>query len=153
MEKIFRILVVFVLLMVIIYRFIRGREPAYRSYGYLTRRKPPLPEVIEQRLIPAVFRASGGSPADGSLVGSGAGSSEYPVGGDADAFLFDEAANILFCYSSKGSLTIFRRRAEETYKEMQWFAAPLNCTGLALDPLESRLYFEVEGSLFVYGAG
>lgn len=136
MEKIFRILVVFVLLMVIVSRFIRGKEPAYRSYGYLTRRKPPLPEVIEQRLIPAVF-----------------GSAEYPVGGDADAFLFDAASNLLFCYSSKGSLTIFRRRAEETYKEMQWLAVPLNCTGLALDPLESRLYFEVEGSLFVYGAG
>ena len=136
MEKIFRILVVFVLLMVIVSRFIRGKEPAYRSYGYLTRRKPPLPEVIEQRLIPAVF-----------------GSAEYPVGGDADAFLFDAASNLLFCYSSKGSLTIFRRRAEETYKEMQWLAVPLNCTGLALDPVESRLYFEVEGSLFVYGAG
>jgi len=136
MEKIFRILVVFVLLMVIISRFIRGREPAYRSYGYLTRRKPPLPAAIEQRLIPAVF----GSP-------------EYPVGGDADAFLFDAASDLLFCYSSKGSLTIFRRRAEDTYKEMQWLAVPLNCTALALDPQESRLYFEAEGSLFVYGAG
>jgi hypothetical protein len=136
MEKILRILVVFVLLMVIIYRFIRGREPGYRPYGYLTRRKPPLPPEIEQRLLPAVF-----------------GSSEFPVGGDADAFLFDAASDLLFCYSSKGSLTIFRRRAEETYKEMQWLAVPLNCTGLALDPLESRLYFEAEGSLFVYGAG
>ena len=136
MEKIFRILVVFVLLMVIVSRFIRGKEPAYRSYGYITRGKPPLPAATEQRLIPAVF-----------------GSAEYPVGGDADAFLFDAASNLLFCYSSKGSLTIFRRRAEETYKEMQWLAVPLNCTGLALDPVESRLYFEVEGSLFVYGAG
>ena len=136
MEKIFRILVVFVLLMVIVSRFIRGKEPAYRSYGYIKRGKPPLPAATEQRLIPAVF-----------------GLSEYPGGGDADAFLFDAASNLLFCYSSKGSMTIFRRRAEETYKEMQWLAVPLNCTGLALDPVESRLYFEVEGSLFVYGAG
>ena len=152
MEKIFRILIVFVLLMVIISRFIRGREPGYRPWGYLTRRKPPLPAAIEQRLIPAVFRAADGSAA-GLAGGSSDVSSEFPVGGDADAFLFDAAGNLLFCYSSKGSLTIFRRRAEETYKEMQWLAVPLNCTGLALDPVESRLYFEAEGALFVYTAG
>ena len=148
MEKIFRILIVFVLLMVIIYRFVRGREPGYRPYGYLTRRKPPLPPEIEQRLLPAVFGSKGGLSDEPE-----GGSSHYPVGGDADAFLFDAASDLLFCYSSKGSLTIFRRRAEETYKEMQWLAVPLNCTALALDPLESRLYFEAEGSLFVYGAG
>jgi hypothetical protein len=34
---------------------------------------------------------------------------------------------------------------------MQWLSAPLNCTGMALDPLDGKLYLEAGGYLFVYG--
>lgn len=134
MEKILQILAVFVILMLVISRFIRGREPRYRPYDYLLRRKPPLPPEVEQRLVAAVF-----SPVNG----------HYPV--TADAFLFDEANRLMFCYSAEGALVIFREQAAEKYKEMQSLAVPLNCTAMALDPTDNNLYFEAGGFLFVYG--
>ena len=139
MEKIIRIVIVFALLMLVVNRFIRGREPRYRPYDYLTRRKPPLPVVVEQRLIAAVF---------GPLEGMG----DHPAVLQADALLVDAVNQLLFCYSAAGSLTILRQQAQGHYREMQSLAVPLNCTGMALDPEESKLYFEAEGYLFVYGA-
>jgi hypothetical protein len=127
MEKILQILAVFVLMTLIIHRFIKGREPRYQPYNYLARLKPPLIAAIGQRLVTAVFEA-----------------------GQTDALLVDEARQLLFAYNATGSLKIYRRKGEEHVKEMQWLAAPLNCTGMALDPEEGKLYLEAEGSLFVY---
>jgi hypothetical protein len=127
-EKILQILAVFVLMMLIIHRFIRGRETAYRPYNYLTRLRPPLAAEISQRLLTAAVAA-----------------------GQTDAMLMDEARQLLFSYHSAGSLTIHRRREDHRLREMQWLAAPLNCTGMALDPEDGRLYLEAEGYLFVYG--
>ena len=138
MEKILQILAVFVILMLVITRFIRGREPRYRPYDYLLRRKPPLPPEVEQRLVAAVF-----APGNG----------RYPVNMTADAFLFDEVNRLLFCYSAEGALTIFKEQTAERYKEMQSLAVPLNCTAMALDPDDGKLYFEASGFLFVYGQG
>ena len=128
MEKILQIIAVFVLMMIIIHRFIRGRDPRYRPYNYLTRLKPPLAAEVGHRLMTAVLEA-----------------------GQAEAFIIDEARQLLFSYSAIGSLTIHRRKEDHGYKEMQWLAAPLNCTGMALDPEEGKLYLEAEGYLFVYG--
>ena len=107
----------------VIHRFIRGRDPVYRPYNYLTRLTPPLTAEISQRLLTAVFAE-----------------------GRQEAFLVDEAGQLRFSYNAEGSLTIHRQK-----KEMQWLAAPLNCTGMALDPEEGKLYLEAEGYLFVYG--
>ncbi|HEY4336053.1 MAG TPA: hypothetical protein VGM89_09150 [Puia sp.] len=123
MEKILQILAVFVLMMLIIQRFIRGREAQYQSYNYLTRLRPPLTVELGQRLVTAVFEAESG-----------------------DSVLADEARQLVFSYHAAGSLTIHWRE-----KERQWLAAPLNCTGMALDPVDGRLYLEAEGFLFVYG--
>ena len=128
MEKILQIVAVFVVMALVIHRFIRGKEPAYRPYNYLTRLKPPVAAEVGQRLVAAVFDEG------------------------VDAFLVDETRQLSFTYGATGSLTIHRRRAEGQLKEMQWLAAPLNCTGMALDPQEGRLYLEAEGYLFVYGA-
>ena len=54
MEKIFQIVLVFVLLMLIIARFLRGPGSRYRAYDYQGRRKPPLPEDMVERLLPGV---------------------------------------------------------------------------------------------------
>lgn len=121
-------------MMLIVNRFIRGREPRYRPYGYLTRLKPPLASEVGQRLITAVF-----------------GVAKEGVPGVVDAFISDEGGRLLFCYSAVGSLIIYRRREEGNFKEMQWLAAPLNCTGMALDPMDGKLYLEAGGYLFVYG--
>ena len=111
------------MLALIIHRFIRGREPAYQPYDFLSRIRPPLAAAIDQRLFRAVFEA-----------------------GQADALLVDETRKLRFSYSATGSLTIHRQQ-----KEMQWLAAPLNCTAMALDPEDGKLYLEAGGYLFVYG--
>ncbi|HVU97043.1 MAG TPA: hypothetical protein VHE34_17555 [Puia sp.] len=123
MEKVLQILAVFVLLALVVHRFIRGREPVYQPFDYLTRLKPPLAAAISDRLLRAVM---------GSAEG--------------DVILTDEARQLEFLYSAAGSLTIYWRT-----KEMQWLAAPLNCTAMGIDPEEGRLYLEAEGYWFVYG--
>jgi hypothetical protein len=123
MEKVLQILAVFVLLALVVHRFIRGREPVYQPFDYLTRLKPPLAAAISVRLLRAVM---------GSAEG--------------DVILTDEARQLEFLYGAAGSLTIYWRT-----KEMQWLAAPLNCTAMGIDPEEGRLYLEAEGYWFVYG--
>jgi len=144
MEKVLQILIVFVLLMVVVSRFFREREPRFRPYDYLNRLKPPLPAGVEERLIAAVFGAEEGRESYG-VEGDGA-------EGRADAFLSDVDSRLLFCYSVVGRLVIYRRLLQGGYKQVQELAAPLDCTGMALDPEDGRLYFEVSGYLFVYGA-
>ncbi len=138
MEKIFQILAVFVLLMLVIGRFLRGRESRYRPYDYLTRQKPPLRDGVLERLISAVFWSEEDRRS-------------YAVEGEVDAFLFDEVNRLLFCYRTAGSLTIFRQLSPDKYREMQSLAVPLDCTAMGLDPQDGRLYFEAGGYLFLYG--
>ena len=123
MEKVLQILAVFVLLALVIHRMIRGREPVYLPYEYLTRLRPPLVEGISLRLVKAIIEDGG-----------------------QDVVLADEVRQLDFLYRAEGSLTIYWRT-----REMQWLAAPLNCTAMALDPEDGRLYLEAEGYWFVYG--
>jgi hypothetical protein len=123
MDKILQILAVFVLLALVIHRMIKGREPAYRPYNYLTRVKAPLAMELSRRLVTAVFGPEPGN-----------------------AILADEARHLDFAYQAEGSLTIYWKT-----KEMQWLAAPLNCTGMAFDPEDGKLYLEAGGYFFVYG--
>jgi hypothetical protein len=141
MEKVLQILVVFGLLMLVVSRFYREREPRFRPYDYLNRLKPPLPVGVEERLIAAVFGVEEGQERAG-----------LDVEVDADAFLSDEDRRLLFCYSVVGRLVIYRQGSKGGYKQVQELAAPLDCTAMALDPEDGRLYFEVSGYLFVYGA-
>ena len=135
MDKIFQILVVLVLLMLLISRFIKGREPHYRPYDYIKRFTPPLPPGVEERLIAAV---------PGAPEGLGAGLAE----GIVDMFVVAEG--IVFCYGAVGRLTIFRMEGER-YKQLQELPVPLQCTAMALDPADGTLYFEASGFLFAYG--
>jgi len=123
MEKVLQILAVFVLLALVVHRMIKGREPVYQPFDYLTRLKPPLAAAISDRLLRAVMESA-----------------------EREVILADEARQLEFLYSAAGSLTIYWRT-----KEMQWLAAPLNCTAVAIDPEEGRLYLEAEGYWFVYG--
>lgn len=122
-------------MMLIIRRFIRGREPRFHPYDYIVRIKPPLASVIAQRLVPAVFTL----PEDRG---------RYPVEGGVDAILLYDAGGLVFCYSAVGRLTIFR---QQPLRQLQELAVPLDCTAIAFDPADERLYFEAEGSLLVYG--
>jgi hypothetical protein len=123
MEKVLQILAVFVLLALVIHRMIKGRDPVYRPYDYLTRLRPPLNLEVSLRMVTAVIGEEPGN-----------------------AVLADEARQLDFAYHAEGSLTIYWRK-----KEMQWLAAPLDCTAMGLDPVDGRLYLEAGGYLFVYG--
>jgi|ERR1700722_8358178 hypothetical protein len=135
MDKIFQILAVFALLMLVARRFIKGREPRFHPYDYINRIKPPLPPAVAERLVSAVFVL----PEDRG---------RYPVEGGVDAFLLYEAGGLVFCYSAVGRLTLFR---QQPLRQLQELAVPLDCTAIAFDPADERLYFEAGGSLLVYG--
>jgi hypothetical protein len=138
MEKIFQILAVFALMMLVVRRFIRGRESRFHPYDYIDRIKPPLATDLAQRLVPAVFAL----PEDRG---------RYPVEGGVDAFLLYETGGLVFCYNAEGRLTIFRQLPTEPIRQLQELAVPLNCTAIAFDPADEKLYFEAGGFLFVYG--
>ena len=140
MDKIFQILAVFALLMLIVRRFIKGREPRFHPYDYIDRFKPPLATDTAQRLVPATFASLEDRV-------------RYPVEGEVDAFLFDEAGGLLFCYSAVGRLTIFRQLPGEVSRQVQELPVPLDCTAIAFDPADGKLYFEAGGFIFVYGHG
>jgi hypothetical protein len=135
MEKIFQILAVFALMMLVVRRFIKGREPRFHPYDYVSRIKPPLPPVVAERLVSAVFVL----PDDRG---------RYPVEGGLDAFLLYPAGGLVFCYSAVGRLTIFR---QAPLRQLQELAVPLDCSAIAFDPGNERLYFEAGDALFVYG--
>ena len=121
MDKIFQILAVFVVLLLVISRFIKGREPRYRPYDYIKRFKPPLPADVEARLIPWV-----------------------------DGILDHDAEGLRFSYEAVGRLTIYRREGDR-YQQKQELPVPLDCVAMALDPADGKLYFESSGFIFVYG--
>jgi hypothetical protein len=130
MEKILQILAVFSLLLLLIWRSIRGREERFRRLSYLTRLRPPLPEDVRRRLVVGVF---GGEP------------------GEADAYLVDEERRLVFRYRVDGKLTVHRRMADGRERELQELSVPMDCSGLAWDAEEQQLYLEEGGDLFVYG--
>ena len=140
MDKIFQILAVFALLMLIVRRFIKGREPRFHPYDYIDRFKPPLATDTAQRLVPATFASLEDRV-------------RYPVEGEVDAFLFDQAGGLLFCYSAVGRLTIFRQLPGEASRQVQELPVPLDCTAIAFDSADGKLYFEAGGFIFVYGHG
>ena len=132
MDRIFQILAVLALLTLVVSRFIKGQEPRYRPYDYLRRLKPPLPPGIEERLVMAIAGAPEGLPE-----------------GRVDLFIID--AGLVFCYNAEGRLTIYQQEGDR-YKQKQELPVPLDCTAMALDPAEGRLYFEVNGFIFQYGS-
>src|SRR5580658_9753594 len=96
MDRVLQILAVFVLLMLLISRSIRGREERFRRFSYLARVRPPLAAEVMERLIAGVF---------------GAGGEAHGVALEADAFLWDEDRRMLLLYRLDGKLTINRRMA------------------------------------------
>ena len=125
MDKVLQILLVFGLVTLLIHRFIRGKGPQYLPYDFLVRLRPPLAVGVEQRLHIA-----------------------EPVEGEGFEL---EKDDLLFSYRLTGSLTIYRRRQQGGKREMQELAVPVDCTAMAIDPTNNKLYFEAGGYWFVYG--
>ena len=137
MEKILQILAVFALLMLVVARFIREREEKFRRFGFLGRLKGGLQgggDLMEGVFGPSEERERLGVP-DGM-----------------DAFLFDEGSRLLFCYTVEGRLTIYRRLAGGTKRELQELSVPLDCSAIWWNPQDWKIFLEEEGEWFVYGA-
>jgi hypothetical protein len=126
MDKVIQILIVFGLVVLLIYRFIRGKGPHYLPYDFILRLRGPLGAEVEARLIVA-----------------------DRVDGEGFEASRDE---LLFCYRSTGSLTIYRRNQEGGARQMQELAVPADCAAMAVDPVENKIYFEAGGYWFVYGS-
>jgi hypothetical protein len=144
MEKVLQILAVFVLLMLLIWRSIRGREERFRRFSFLGRVKAPAPEVVRLRLVVGVFESMERS----GIVGE---REAYGVPEGVDAFLWDEDSGLLLFYRVDGKLAVCRRTAGGRNRELQELAVPMDCTGLAWDPVERKIYLEEAGDWFVYG--
>jgi hypothetical protein len=138
MERVLQILAVAGLLMLLIWRSIRGREERFRRFSYLGRVRAPFPEDVRLRLVGGVF-------------GMGAGREAFGVPLEAGAFLWDEESRILLLYWPDGKLTINGRMAGGRNRELQELSVPMDCTGLGWDPLERKIYLEEDGDWFIYG--
>jgi hypothetical protein len=134
MEKVLQILAVFGLLMFVIWRSIR-KEERFRRFSYLSKLRPPLMEEIRQRLVMGVFESEG-KP------------SGVPV--DVDGYLIDEESGLILFYRMDGKLTV-NRRFGGGLRELQEMAVPMDCTGMAWDAQEKKIYLEEGGDFFVYG--
>ncbi|HXD77355.1 MAG TPA: hypothetical protein VN616_06085 [Puia sp.] len=138
MEKVLQILLVFALMMLVIWRSIRGKEDRYRKLSYLFRERKPLPEAIGGRLIPG-------------MSGEAAEREGYSIPGDADAFLPDDEGRLLFTYFADGKLTVSRWSPSGRKKELQELSVPMDCSALAWDPEVRRVYLEDGEFWYVYG--
>jgi hypothetical protein len=137
MDRVLQILAVFVLLMLLIWRSIRGREEQFRRFSYLARVRPPLAAEVIERLVSGVF---------GAVEARG----PYGVPDRVDAVLWDEESRMVLLYWLDGKLTINRRMAGGRNRELQELAVPMDCTGMAWDPQERKIYLEEDGDWFVY---
>src|SRR5580658_9346062 len=129
MDKVLQILAVFALLMLLIWRSIRGREDRFRRFSYMARVRPPLSEEVRHRLVVGIFGQAGVREALGET-------------NEAEAFLWDEESRMLLLYWRDGKLTIYRRMGGGRNREMQELAVPMDCTGMGWDPVERKIYVE-----------
>jgi hypothetical protein len=136
MEKIFQILAVFVLLMLVITRFVRSREFKFREYIFLRRISHSLPPDISRRLLttllspfaapsPAadrenglVFQRAPDTTGGLEIVDEGKGLVVALLEIDpVDALLFDPVTRLIYCCSVQGVLTIVRQTGREGQPE------------------------------------
>ncbi len=167
MEKIFQILAVFVLLMLVITRFIRDREFKFREYIFLRRIRYPLPADISQRLLRSWLDPDAAPlPAtdrENSLVfrrrPDATGVLEIVDEENAvvvslleidpfDALLFDPGTRLIYCCSTQGAITIVRQSARDAYQVLQLLAVPLNGELMALDPAGQEITYVGSGEYF-----
>jgi hypothetical protein len=123
MEKVFKILVVFVLLMLLIVYFIRSRERKFREYVF-SHRIPDDRDVMDEMMLP-----------------------DSVISHEGVATITDADARLSYVYHVDGTLTIFR---QGTQKEVQRLIVPARAYFLSFDPVKEELYLHHEGEIYVY---
>jgi len=169
MEKVFKIVAVFILLILVIVYSVQVREKRYRAYSFSRRINLSPAGKPEQALtIDMIVPEGGGRQAfdrDENLSFY-AGESELnfmvidtltgqilvsvlleePI----DLLLFDPFSRLIFCTNAEGMLTIIRQNSREVYKIVQRLSIPKGNHGLSLDPHSGKLYIYRDGAIYVY---
>jgi hypothetical protein len=138
MEKVLQILLVFALLLLLIWRSIRGKENRFRRFSYLSRLREPAQEGVRERWIAGTFGATEDRRG-------------YGVPDEADAYLLDEDGGLLFCYRMEGKLFVYHWAPGSRNRELQEMSVPMDCTGLSWDPVERKIYLGEGEYWYVYG--
>lgn len=168
MEKIYKILAVFGLLMLAITYSMYARERKFREYYFSKRINLPFPGDPDWDLlfIHAAVGEEGAritdsenqlsfSPGIGptllvSDAATGNTIATIPLEEKAEALVFDPATRLIYSCSAEGALTIIRQGSRGIYKIAQRLLIPKGCHTLILDPKTGRIYLPVEGSVLVY---
>jgi len=175
MEKIYKILAVFGLLMLAITWSMYARERRFREYFFSKRLSPLLPwdpgnELLSAQVVRegegAIAEAADredrlafhpGPPEEKRLSVSdwqtGDPIAEIQLEENPDAIIFDAAARLIYSYSSEGALTIIRQTNRSVYKVVQRLLLPRNGDLLAVDPQKGRIYLSAGGSVYIYTTG
>lgn len=133
MDKVFKILIVFALLMLVIVWSYRAREKKYREYSLFKKAILPFPGDPDWEMLEA--------------AGTGAAADE-----EGNSLVFDPLTKLIYRYSGEGLLTILRQGDHEDPKIMQELPAPKNGLRLALDPQTGKLYLLTEGLVWIYAS-
>ncbi len=123
MEKVFKILIVFALLMFLILYSIRTREGKFREYAFSHRIPDTPPATDEPELFSSIISHQGA------------------------ATITDPATGLLYHYTTEGSLTILRQGSS---KELQRLAVPPEAYYLSIDPVKEEIHLHHEGEIYIY---
>lgn len=165
MEKVFKILVVFGLLMIVIIYSISAREKKFREYYFsrritgqqqaggaemltvlVDREAPRAAKDLENQLFfqPGERSVQVIDDLTGQLVTS------FLLERDPHGLLFDEATRLLYACSAEGYLTIIRQSGKGAYVIMQNFPVPQEVAVLMLDSQSGTLYLQAGEGVNVY---
>jgi hypothetical protein len=173
MDKVFKIVIVFALLMLIILFSFRAREKKFREYGLVKRGVIPLPgdpdwvtlmaagaeagpeaRDLENRLL---FSPATGMTAGMAITVSDAETGEpwvtIPLDEPAGALVFDPATKLLYSHSLEGVLTIIRQSGRDDYRIMQRLPVPKASRAPVLDLRTGKIYLIAEGQVWIYANG
>ena len=130
MDKVFKILLVFALLMMVIVYSYRAREKRYREYYLFRQAGLPFPGDPDWELL---RNAGSGVDAD-----------------EGDSLVFDPVTKLIYRYSGEGILTILQQGNNDDPKILQELHVPKDCRRLALDPLTGKIYLMTDESVWIY---
>lgn len=123
MEKIFKILVVFILLTLLIHKFIRGRTRKFREYVFSHRIPETPPTEDEAELLASVISHQG------------------------IATITDAAAGVEYNYTVDGILSIYR---QGSLKILQRLEVPADAYYLTVDPINEEIRLHHEEEIYIY---
>jgi hypothetical protein len=164
MEKVFKILVVFGLLMIVIVYSVTAREKKFREY-YFSRRitgpqagDPAMLMVLIDRGSPRAAKDLENQlffqPGERSVQViedlTGRPVTTILLDRDPHGLLFDGATRMLYACSAEGYLTIIRQSEREVYKIMQNLPVPQEVSVLMLDSQSGALYLQAGEGVYVY---